>query len=69
MPYEGHDFQLEYCHKHRNQHLDKVIEYYYDNRTEILKQRKIKYMIHLYHICLHIHQLLKFIIKKFYVKY
>jgi hypothetical protein len=44
MPYAGHDFQLEYYHlwytKPRNQHLDKMIQYYYDNRTEILKQRK-----------------------------
>ena len=47
MPYADHDFQLEYYHlwytKHRNQHLEKMTKYYYDNRTKILKQHKLKY--------------------------
>ena len=47
MPYADHDFQLEYYHlwytKHRKQHLEKMTKYYYDNRTKILKQHKIKY--------------------------
>jgi hypothetical protein len=47
MPYADHDFQLEYYHlwytKHRKQHLEKMKKYYYDNRTKILKQHKIKY--------------------------
>jgi len=47
MPYSDHYEQLEYYQlwysAHRKQHLDKMIKYYYDNRTKILKQRKIKY--------------------------
>jgi hypothetical protein len=47
MPYSDHYEQLEYYQlwysDHRKQHLDKMIKYYYDNRTKILKQRKIKY--------------------------
>ena len=35
-------YQLWYS-AHRKQHLDQMIKYYYDNRTKILKQRKIKY--------------------------
>jgi hypothetical protein len=44
MPYADHDFQLElmvWYTKHRKQHLEKMTKYYYDNRTNILKQHKI----------------------------
>ena len=47
MPYSDHYDQLEYYKlwysAHKKEHLDKMIKYYYDNRTKILKQRKIKY--------------------------
>jgi hypothetical protein len=43
MPYSDHYEQLEYYQlwysKHRKQHLEKMIQYYYDNRSKILKQR------------------------------
>ncbi len=45
MPYSDHYEQLEYYQlwysKHRIQHLEKMIQYYYDNRSKNLKQRKI----------------------------
>ena len=47
MPYSDHQQQLEYYHTwytaHKDQHLKKMIKYYYDNRTKILKQHKLKY--------------------------
>ncbi len=47
MPYADHDFQLDYYNlwytKHRKEHIKKMTEYYYENRTKILKQRKLKY--------------------------
>ena len=29
--------------EHREEHLKKMIQYYYDHRTKILRQNKIKY--------------------------
>ena len=47
MPYADHYDQLDYYAvwymKHRKEHLEKMTKYYYDNRTKILKERKLKY--------------------------
>ena len=47
MPYSDHQQQLEYYSTwyvaNKDQHLKKMSKYYYDNRTKILKQHKLKY--------------------------
>ena len=47
MPYADHDQQVEYNHlwymKNRDYQIEKMTKYYYNNKNDILKQRKIKY--------------------------
>jgi hypothetical protein len=47
MPYANHKDQVDYNHlwyvHHRGHQIDKMTKYYYDNRTKILKQKKLKY--------------------------
>ena len=48
MPYTNHDDQIEYNHlwymKNRDYQIEKMTQYYYNNKTKILlKQHKIKY--------------------------
>ena len=46
MPYSDHQQQLEYYNTwytaNKDQHLKQMTKYYYDNRTKILKQHKLK---------------------------
>jgi hypothetical protein len=47
MPYSDYNDSIEYNHywylMHRNEQINKMTKYYYDNRSKILKQHKIKY--------------------------
>ena len=47
MPYTNHDDQVVYNHlwymKNRDYQIEKMTQYYYNNKTKILKQHKIKY--------------------------
>ena len=47
MPYSDNYDLLDYlkvwCQNHREEHIKNTLEYYYKNRTKILKQRKLKY--------------------------
>jgi len=47
MPYSNRYDQIEYNHmwylQHQDEHIKTMTKYYYDNRTKILKQNKLKY--------------------------
>ena len=47
MPYSDNYDLLDYLkvwyQNHREEHIKNTLEYYYKNRTKILKQRKLKY--------------------------
>ena len=47
MHYSYRKDQLDYYHlwylMHREEQINKMSKYYYDNKTEILKHKKIKY--------------------------
>ena len=47
MPYSNNYDLLDYLKvwymNHREEHIKNTLDYYYKNRTKILKQRKLKY--------------------------
>ena len=47
MPFVDRDQYIDYLRDwyidNKEQHIKNVLEYYYKNRTKILKQRKLKY--------------------------